>query len=436
MPRPQLARPKKGNKRVLMNSMVNIPSTNPDPYYRYKMPALEIRVNPARVRTIPPSKEPVEIPASTQIQNLIAISRALNRPIEYISKYFELELQFRGQLDDRPPRTLRIEDGGVVTASELQLVLDKFIRRFILCVVCLNPETALTVYGSYITKECGACGQITRCDRFSKLTRFLLRNREFGMGLGLVVVASTKFLKKDAQQPQGTVMSSVMGFKNGVKIATAAEIEADGDGGNEDEEEEDDDTGNDWKLDTSLEAVAQRRLAELDLITRVEKIMNAAIGDKAKDPYLTFYEFVITSKSEGPGIGELPDKDEVLGKYYTLDIEKEGAIAVLERLQKRQEEHQQQTQEDTASGQDQNQDGAKSLPQLRDDYDDIIQILRDSLEREVIVSNKVGEEEDEEETSSDDSDDSEDSEDSEDRNESDYDDGDVDPVKVEKSRVQ
>jgi hypothetical protein len=32
-------KPKKGNitSRKLMNSMVNIPSTNPDPYYRYKM---------------------------------------------------------------------------------------------------------------------------------------------------------------------------------------------------------------------------------------------------------------------------------------------------------------------------------------------------------------------------------------------------------------
>ena len=43
MPRPanNNAKPKKGsstvNKRKLMNSMVNIPSTNPDPYYRYKM---------------------------------------------------------------------------------------------------------------------------------------------------------------------------------------------------------------------------------------------------------------------------------------------------------------------------------------------------------------------------------------------------------------
>lgn len=76
---------------------------------------------------------------------------------------------------------------------------------------------------------------------------------------------------------KGTVMSSAGGFKNGVKLATAAELN------DEDEEEEDDDDADqDWKLDTSDAAVAERRLAELDLITRVEKIMNAGLGDKAK----------------------------------------------------------------------------------------------------------------------------------------------------------
>jgi hypothetical protein len=83
---------------------------------------------------------------------------------------------------------------------------------------------------------------------------------------------------------KGTVMGNSAGFKNGVKLATAAEMADDNE-----EEEEDDDDDQDWKLDTSDEAVAQRRLQELDLITRVEKIMNAGLGDKAK------------GKKKGPG---------------------------------------------------------------------------------------------------------------------------------------
>ena len=88
-----------------------------------------------------------------------------------------------------------------------------------------------------------------------------------------------RFLKDGAAMPQskGTVMNSASGFKNGIKVATAAEMAEDD---NEEEEEEDD--HQDWKLDTSDEAVAERRMKELDLITRVEKIMNAGLGDKAK----------------------------------------------------------------------------------------------------------------------------------------------------------
>lgn len=83
---------------------------------------------------------------------------------------------------------------------------------------------------------------------------------------------------------KGTVMNSAAGFKNGVKLATAAEMADD-----DEEEEEEDDDDQDWKLDTSAEAVAQRRLQELDLITRVEKIMNAGLGDKAKGTIYAFY---------------------------------------------------------------------------------------------------------------------------------------------------
>ncbi|KAI1316635.1 hypothetical protein EDD11_009670 [Mortierella claussenii] len=391
MPRPANTRPKKGiNKRKLMNSMVNIPSTNPDPYYRYKMPAMEIRINPARIRNNNPQKQAVEIPASTQIQNLTAVARALNRPIEYLSKFFELELEMQGVMDDRQ-RWFKL-CGGELSEAELMMVLDKFIRRFVLCYICNNPETALIIFNTHIMKECGACGQTTRVDRFSKLTRYLLRNRTFGLGFGPVVVDATKcrFLKEGVVPSKGTVMGNASGFRNGVKVASAEEMEDD------DEEEDDDDETDqsDWKLDISLEAVAERRLQELALITRVEKIMNAGIGDKARDPYKVFEEFVITPKEPSHQAdtdenlhaknAPLPDKEEVIGRFYTLDLEKEGAIFMLEKLQKRQEQ-------DT-----ENEDEASESTQFpkaahRSDYGEMIQILRDSLEREVVVAGTLDE---------------------------------------------
>ncbi|KAF9339011.1 hypothetical protein BGZ91_007286 [Linnemannia elongata] len=405
MPRPtnNNAKPKKGistvNKRKLMNSMVNIPSTNPDPYYRYKMPAMEIRINPARVRTNNPQKEALTIPASTQIQNLTAVARALNRPLEYISKFFELELDLTGVMEDRQ-RWFKLCDAEL-SEHELMMVLDKFIRRFVLCYVCHNPETALTVFNTHIMKECGACGQSTRVDRFSKLTRYILRNnRTFGLGIFAATTDASKcrFLKDGASMPgsKGTVMNSAAGFKNGVKLATAAEMADD-----DEEEEEEDDDDQDWKLDTSAEAVAQRRLQELDLITRVEKIMNAGLGDKAKDPYKLFEEFVTAPKEE---TSALPDKEEVLGRFYTLDLEKEGAIFILERLQKRQ--HQQESDGDQEEGEQNDKENKEETKvQKRDDYEVMIQVLRDSLEREVVVAATLDDESSDSDSDSDDDED-------------------------------
>ncbi|ORZ28171.1 hypothetical protein BCR41DRAFT_344758 [Lobosporangium transversale] len=196
-------------------------------------------------------------------------------------------------------------------------------------------------------------------------------------------------------------MNGASGFKNGVKVATDAEIEDN----EEDDDEDDETTQADWKLDISAEAVAERRQRELDLITRVEKIMNAGIGDKARDPYKVFEEFVTSPKDIGPTATDqsLPDLEEVLGKFYTLDLEKGGAIFVLESLQKRQQEIARDAKENIQ------EETSETKVVRRDDYDAIIKVLKDSLEREVIVTGSL--EEISDESSSSDSDDDDDDED-------------------------
>ncbi|KAG0235907.1 hypothetical protein BGW42_004553 [Actinomortierella wolfii] len=406
-PRPSHV-PKKGiNKKKLMASMVNIPSTNPDPHYRYKMPALEVRYNPARIRTNNPQKEPIEVPASTVIQNLPSIAKALNRPLEYLSKFIELELgeDYMAALDDRQ-KAFKIQ-GGEIPRLELMKLVDKFIRRFVLCALCKNPETVLTVFSTHIMRECGACGMASKIDRFSKLTRYILRNRQYGMGFAPVIVDASKcrFLKDGASQAQGgrTAMGNAYGYRNGVKVATEADM-ADEDDDDESDEEDD----QDWVFDSSQAAVQARREAEQDLIDRIEKIMNSGLGDR--DPYLLFRDYV-TSPLDDKG-GALPDKDEVLGKFYALDLEKEGAIVVLEKLQERQHQREQERSqriigEDSDADSDAKRDegttsafGEKTwVPQSRTDYQEIIQVLKESLEREVIVDAADNEDDDSDESS-------------------------------------
>lgn len=123
------------------------------------------------------------------------------------------------------------------------------------------------------------------------------------------------------------------------------------------------------------------------------------------DPYKLFEEFVTTPKEE---TGELPDKEEVLGRFYTLDLEKEGAIFILERLQKRQ--HQQELDGDQEEGeQDDKENKEETKVQKREDYEVMIQVLRDSLEREVVVAATLDDESSDSDSDSDDEEDDTDS---------------------------
>ena len=63
-----------------MSDTVNIPSTNTDPAYRYKMPKLVAKV------------EGKGNGIKTNIVNLKEIATAIHRPPEYVCKYFGTEL--------------------------------------------------------------------------------------------------------------------------------------------------------------------------------------------------------------------------------------------------------------------------------------------------------------------------------------------------------
>jgi len=122
-----------------------------------------------------------------------------------------------------------------------------------------------------------------------------------------------------------------------------------------------------------------------------------------------FEEYVTTHKTSLAGSdGELPDRDEVLGKFYTLDLEKEGAIFTLERL-KRCQQDQDEPQVDDQVVESEEQQARRTVS--RDDYDEMIQVLKDSLEREVIVTATLQETSDL--SSSDDDDDEDDDDDNE-----------------------
>ena len=143
-------------------SLINIRPDVDDVYYRYKMPSLVSKIE-GRGNGI-----------KTVVLNLQDVSRSLVRPPLYILKYFGNEVGAQIISDDKTSRYILT---GVHSVDSLQNILYTFIKRFVLCGSCLNPETDLSVTkDEIVTKVCKACGKTTLADMRHKLASFIVKN--------------------------------------------------------------------------------------------------------------------------------------------------------------------------------------------------------------------------------------------------------------------
>ncbi|SGZ55640.1 CIC11C00000000967 [Sungouiella intermedia] len=143
-------------------SFINICRDNTDPFYRYKMPLIQAKVE-GRGNGI-----------KTAIPNLSEVARALARPPAYVVKYFGYEL---GALTSFKEEDDRYLVNGSHAQNELQDSLDGFINKFVLCGACKNPETQIIIKGKgNLQKDCKACGRITDIDLRHKLSSYILKN--------------------------------------------------------------------------------------------------------------------------------------------------------------------------------------------------------------------------------------------------------------------
>ncbi|KAK7490184.1 hypothetical protein BaRGS_00018529 [Batillaria attramentaria] len=142
---------------------INIDRSNIDPFYRYKMPRLLAKV------------EGKGNGIKTVIVNMPEIAKALSRPPTYPTKYFGCELGAQTQFDGKNDRYIV---NGSHDAEKLQTLLDGFIKKFVMCDACSNPETNLIVSAKKgtIQQHCIACGHTGNVDMRHKLTTFILKN--------------------------------------------------------------------------------------------------------------------------------------------------------------------------------------------------------------------------------------------------------------------
>jgi len=111
----------------------------------------------------------------TVIVNMVDVAKAIGRPATYPTKYFGCELGAQTQFDFKNERFIV---NGSHDATKLQDLLDGFIRKYVLCPACDNPETELMVSSKRgtISQGCKACGHHGLLESNHKLNTYILKN--------------------------------------------------------------------------------------------------------------------------------------------------------------------------------------------------------------------------------------------------------------------
>lgn len=148
-----------------MVALINVRRDVSDSFYRYKMERLQTKV------------EGKGNGIKTVITNLTSVALSLDRPGNYVIKFFGFELGAQTNLDPKDDRWII---NGAHESAKLQDLLDIFIKKFVLCHKCKNPETRTEIKDERIFLDCKACGVRSDVDLRHKLSGFILKTQTAG----------------------------------------------------------------------------------------------------------------------------------------------------------------------------------------------------------------------------------------------------------------
>jgi len=143
-------------------STLNIGRDQQDKSYRYKMPVLVTKIE-GRGNGI-----------KTVIVNMVDIAKALHTSPEYPTKYFGLELGAQSKFDTETERSIV---NGCHNQTDLVVLLDKFIKEFILCPKCKLPEVKIRVVKTKVQVDCAACGYNGEVASAHKLVGYIQKHQ-------------------------------------------------------------------------------------------------------------------------------------------------------------------------------------------------------------------------------------------------------------------
>ena len=140
---------------------LNIPSTVKDPHYRYKMPKIQTAIQGSGNGI------------KTNWVNLPDVSNALKVPVEYPLKFIGRELGSNTEF-----KTNSYLINGSHPVEKMQELLDKFIKKYVLCPKCHLPEIhgKIKVIKKVIKSTCRSCGANRELDNTHDFATYIRRN--------------------------------------------------------------------------------------------------------------------------------------------------------------------------------------------------------------------------------------------------------------------
>lgn len=290
---------------------VNVNREVTDVFYRYKMPKINAKV------------EGKGNGIKTVIVNMAEVAKAIGRPATYPTKYFGCELGAQTQFDYKNERFIV---NGSHDAVKLQDLLDGFIRKYVLCPACDNPETELLVSAKKqtISQGCRACGFHGPLEVNHKVNTFILKNPPnmdpAAQGSSLTEGKRSKRSKKGSEngQPENNGNGGGHNTSNdGDGNASVADSTL---GGDED---------TNWTADVSAEAVRAR----MEDLTDGAKCMTISddLEKSEKERLDMFYEFV-KKKRDSNELENVQVHKELYSEADRLDVLHKAPLVLAELL--------------------------------------------------------------------------------------------------------
>ena len=281
-----------------------------DAFYRYKMPKMVTKIE-GRGNGI-----------KTNVVNMVDIAKALARPPTYTIKYFGCELGAQSKFDEKTGVSLV---NGAHDTAKLAGLLENFIKKYVQCYGCGNPETEIIITKTQMIQlRCAACGFVSDVDMRDKLTTFILKNppeqkkgskdkkamrraEKERLKEGEAADEELRKLKKEAKKKGSSTskdgsaksISSKKKANNGSdedltspkSISSKKKTNNNGSDEEVDEKEEYDDEDDDedvddvqWQTDTSLEAARQRIQEQLSAVTAEMVMLSTDEPEKKTKP--------------------------------------------------------------------------------------------------------------------------------------------------------